>query len=81
MAWVPTVREEAATGKLAELYQRVRQRAGVVPNIAKLQSLRPKTTHLGFDLYCQLMDDPTGISKRERVLIATVVSKVNGCLY
>jgi hypothetical protein len=35
----------------------------------------------GFNLYSQIMDDPTGISKRERVLIATVVSKVNGCLY
>jgi alkylhydroperoxidase family enzyme len=46
-----------------------------------LQSLRPKTMERGFDLYCQIMDDPTGISKRERVLIATVVSKVNGCHY
>jgi alkylhydroperoxidase family enzyme len=52
-----------------------------VPNIAKVQSLRPKTMERGFDLYCQVMDDPTGIGRRERVLIATVVSKVNGCLY
>jgi AhpD family alkylhydroperoxidase len=27
------------------------------------------------------MDAPGGISRRERILIATVVSKVNGCLY
>jgi len=63
------------------MYQRVRERAGVVPNIAKVQSLRPKTMERGFDLYRQVMDDSTGISSRERVLIATVVSKVNGCLY
>lgn len=81
MAWVQTVGGEAASGKVKELYQRVQQRAGVVPNIAKLQSLRPNTTERGFELYCQIMDDPTGISKRERVLIATIVSKVNGCLY
>ncbi|HMP02767.1 MAG TPA: hypothetical protein PKC45_09740 [Gemmatales bacterium] len=81
MAWVRTSPEEGASGKLQEVYQRVRERAGVVPNIAKVQSLRPATTLRGFDLYCQIMDDPTGISKRERVLIATVVSKVNGCLY
>jgi uncharacterized peroxidase-related enzyme len=81
MAWVQTVVEEAATGKLREVYQRVRERAGVVANIARVQSLRPKTMEHGFHLYCQLMDDPTGISKRERVLIATVVSKVNGCYY
>jgi uncharacterized peroxidase-related enzyme len=81
VAWVQTVAEEAASGQLQAVYQRVRERAGFVPNIAKLQSLRPKTMAHGFDLYCQIMDDPTGISKRERVLIATVVSKVNGCFY
>ena len=81
MAWVQTVAEEDASGKLHEVYRRVRERAGAVPNIAKLQSLRPLTMGFGFGLYCQLMDDPTGIGKRERVLIATVVSKVNGCLY
>jgi alkylhydroperoxidase family enzyme len=52
-----------------------------LPNIARVQGLRPETASLGFDLYCQVMDALSGISRRERVLIATVVSKVNGCLY
>ncbi len=81
MAWVQMIPEQAATGKLRELYERTRERAGVVPNIAKVQSLRPETACRGFDLYCQVMDAPGGISRRERILIATVVSKVNGCLY
>lgn len=81
MSWVSVIPEQAAQGKLHEVYRRVRERAGSVPNIAKVQSLRPATMELGFSLYCQVMDDSTGISKRERVLIATVVSKVNGCLY
>jgi alkylhydroperoxidase family enzyme len=81
MAWVQTVAVESASGELRDVYDRVRQRAGVVPNIATLQSLRPATTGRGFDLYCQVMDGPAGITRRERVLIATVVSKVNGCLY
>jgi uncharacterized peroxidase-related enzyme len=81
MAWVRTVPVEAASGTLHDMYRRVRERAGFVPNIATLQSLRPETTSRGFDLYCQVMDDPTGLSRRERVLVATVVSKVNGCLY
>jgi len=81
MAWVRTIDEGEAVGPLTDVYEKARQRAGKVPNIAKLQSLRPTTTMRGFDLYCQLMDDPTGLSKRERVLIATVVSKVNGCYY
>jgi uncharacterized peroxidase-related enzyme len=81
MPWVLTIHEERAEGTLAAVYQKARERAGKVPNIAKLQSLRPETAARGFDLYCQLMDAPTGLSRRERVLIATVVSKVNGCLY
>ena len=81
MSWVQTVAEGAASGALREIYERVRARAGFIPNIAKVQSLRPKTMAHGFDLYCRIMDEPTGIGKRERVLIATVVSKVNGCWY
>ena len=81
MAWVQTVSESEATGKLAEVYGKVKQRSGKVPNIAQLQSLRPETMNHGFDLYCQIMDAPTGITKRERVFIATVVSHVNGCFY
>jgi uncharacterized peroxidase-related enzyme len=81
MPWVPTVAEDQATGPLAEVYQMAGERAGKVPNITKLQSLRPEATECGFNLYCQLMDAPTGLTRRERVLIATVVSKVNGCLY
>jgi uncharacterized peroxidase-related enzyme len=81
MSWVETVSENAAAAPLREVYRKVCERAGRVPNIARIQSLRPRTMERGFDLYCQLMDDPTGLSRRERVLIATVVSKVNGCLY
>ncbi len=81
MSWVRSVADEAASDTLREIYERVRARAGFVPNIAKVQSLRPTTMTHGFDLYCRIMDDPTGISRRERVLIATVVSKVNGCWY
>jgi uncharacterized peroxidase-related enzyme len=81
MAWVQTVSEGAAGDGLRELYQRARERAGFIPNIARVQSLRPETAQRGFDLYCQLMDDASGLSRRERVLIATVVSQVNGCWY
>jgi uncharacterized peroxidase-related enzyme len=81
MAWVQMVSEETAAGPLRELYRRTCERAGIVPNIARVQSLRPETATLGFNLYCRVMDAPTGISRRERVLIATVVSRVNGCWY
>jgi alkylhydroperoxidase family enzyme len=81
MAWVSAISESAVTPALKDFYQRAEARAGKLPNIARVQSLRPTTAARGFDLYCQIMDDPTGLSRRERVLIATVVSKVNGCFY
>jgi alkylhydroperoxidase family enzyme len=80
MAWVQ-FSESLDAPALKEFYRRTEARAGKVPNIARIQSLRPETATLGFDLYCHVMDDPTGLSQRERVLIATVVSKVNGCFY
>jgi len=81
MPWVETVPDSDATPPVQFLYDQVRQRAGKIPNIARVQSLRPETTLHGFNLYCQLMDNPTGITRRERFLIATVVSKINGCDY
>lgn len=81
MAWVKIVEPEAAPGQLKRIYEAARERAGYVPNITKLQSLRPTTMSLGFALYQQVMDAETGISRRQRVFIATVVSKVNGCSY
>ncbi len=81
MAWVKIIEPEAATGRLKRIYELASERAGYVPNITKLQSLRPETMNRGFALYQQIMDAPTGISRLQRVLIATVVSKVNGCYY
>ncbi len=81
MAWVKIIEPETATDQLKKIYDAARERAGYVPNITKLQSLRPETMSLGFALYQQIMDAETGISRLQRVLIATVVSKVNGCYY
>jgi uncharacterized peroxidase-related enzyme len=81
MAWVQMAPAEAVSGDLREVYHRVRERTGFVPNIARVQSLRPRTMARGLDLYCQIMDDATGLPRRERVLIAIVVSRINGCWY
>ena len=81
MAWVRIVQPEEATGVLKDIYQTAEDKAGYVPNVTKLQSLRPETMQIGLSLYRQVMDAPTGINLRQRVLIATVVSKINGCYY
>ncbi len=81
MSWIRTVREKDAEGLLAEIYEETRAKAGRVVNLVKIQSLRPETMSIGRKLYKHMMEYPGGLSKLQRVLIATVVSKMNGCFY
>ena len=81
MSWIRTVAEEDADGLLAEIYEETRAKAGRVVNLVKIQSIRPETMAIGRKLYRHLMDSPGGLSKLQRMLIATVISKINGCLY
>jgi len=81
MSWIRTVPEDRAEGLLATIYDETRAKFGRVINLVKTQSLRPETMAIGRKLYRHLMDSPGGLTRLQRVLIATVVSKINGCLY
>ena len=81
MSWIKTVSESEADGLLSELYDASTAKFGNVINLVKIQSLSPETMSLGKQLYTHLMTKPGGLSRLQRVLIATVVSKVNGCYY
>jgi hypothetical protein len=64
IAWIKTIAPEAAAGKLKEIYDAAAAPAGYMPQMTRLQSLRPETMEIGFALYRQLMDAPTGITRR-----------------
>ena len=81
MSWIRTVPEAEATGLLADIYAESREKFGRVLNLVSIQSLRPETMALGRQLCRLLMDGPGGLSRLQRVLIATVVSATNGCHY
>ncbi len=81
MSWIRNVPEEGAEGMIATIYDETRVKFDRVINLVKVQSLRPETMAIGRKLYRHLMDAPGGLTRRQRVLIATVVSKINGCLY
>ena len=81
MSWVKTVPETEARGLLKTIYDETAATNGRVLNLVKVQSLRPETMAIGRTLYRHLMDSPGGLTKLQRVLIATVVSKLNGCFY
>ena len=81
MSWIKTVPDDQAEGLLTEIYDQSTAKFGNVINLVKIQSLSPETMSIGKQLYAHLMTKPGGLSRLQRVLIATVVSKINGCYY
>ena len=82
MAWIQTVDEADATGIVKAEYDAALERAGQLYNIVKLLSVRPKSMRPFIELYIAIMfDEDSPLSRMQREMIATVVSKVNECHY
>ena len=82
MAWIQTVDEADATGIVREEYDAAIARVGEIYNIVKLFSVRPKSMRAFVELYLAVMfDEDSPLSRMQREMIATVVSKVNACHY
>jgi alkylhydroperoxidase family enzyme len=81
---VPYIRlidEGEAEGLLAEEYDAAVERAGKVFNILKAMSLRPGVLRASMELYREIMFGESGLSRRERELLATVTSAEQSCHY
>ena len=81
MAWLETIPAEEATGRLRRIYDAATQRAGKVFGILRAMSLTPRTLDASMGLYGAVCLAPAGISRRERELLAVVVSHANDCHY
>ena len=82
MAWIKTVPPERATGLLKRFYDDAVRRAGKVFNIVRIQSPRPRVMRNSTLLYSEIMlSDESGLSRIQREMIATAVSRANGCHY
>ena len=81
MAWIKTIEPGEAAGELKAEYDKAVRRAGKVFNILKVQSLNPAALRASMDLYLAMMHGPSGLSRAEREMLATVVSWANQCFY
>ena len=81
MAWIKIVREDEATGKLKELYDKYAEPWGGVDNIIKIHSLNVKSMQAHFNLYAHLMRGRSDLSRTQREMIAVVASVANHCRY
>lgn len=79
MAWIRVTDEGDADDQLAPLYAR----AGGAPvdNILKVHALHPDGLAAHLAVYTAAMAGTSTLPKRDRELIAIVVSGINGCHY
>ena len=82
MAWIKTVAPGAAEGLLKRQYDKAIKRAGKVFKVIRLQSPRPEVLRASTNLYVEVMQSPKSpLTRAQRELIATVVSRTNECHY
>lgn len=81
MAYIRTVNEDEADGKLFDVYDEIQRNRGRVSNILRAQSLDPKTLRAHLDLYMATVFGKGGLSRREAELLAVTVSATNGDAY
>ncbi|MEO5632434.1 carboxymuconolactone decarboxylase family protein [Gaiella sp.] len=72
---------DEASGLLASEYDAAIGRAGKIFNIVKAMSPRPETLQASMAMYKTIMFGPSGLSRAERELLATVTSSANDCHY
>jgi uncharacterized peroxidase-related enzyme len=81
MSFIEMIHEERAEGRLAKVYEKIAGARGGVANVMKVQSLNPRAMEAHFELYKTLMFHRSELSRREREMIAVMVSATNGCDY
>jgi len=81
MPWIEVIAPEKAEGRLKELYREATQRAGKVFHIVRTMSLAPRILEKSFDVYLAVMYAPRGLERRQREMLAVVVSRTNDCHY
>jgi len=81
VAYLRLIGENEAEGPLREEYDAAVDRAGKVFNILKAMSLRPGVLRASMALYREIMFGESGLSRKERELLATVASAAQDCHY
>ena len=81
MAHLGLIDEDEEDGLLREEYDAAVERAGKVFNILKAMSLNPRVLRASMALYKEIMFGESGLSRRERELLATVTSAEQSCHY
>lgn len=81
MPHIRLIDEGDAEGLIKEEYDAAVERAGKVFNILKAMSRNPRVLRASIELYREIMFGESGLSRRERELLATITSSAQDCYY
>ena len=81
MAWIKTIRSDAAEGELKQIYEEQNRQAGAIANILQIHSLAPHVLTAHLDVYNAAMHASGELSRARREMVAVAVSQANGCHY
>lgn len=81
MPWIDVVAHDQAEGLLKAEYDAALQRAGRIWHVVSLMSQNPRAMQQSMRFYGVLMYGPSPLTRSQREMLATVVSRTNQCLY
>jgi hypothetical protein len=81
MHFIKTVSKEDADGKLKDVYANLERMFGMIPSIFQSQSLMPDVLETVALFVKKLLMERHSLTRFQKELIATHVSKVNVCEY
>lgn len=81
MPWIQTLSVAQATGRLKKTYDAAIGRAGRVFGIVRTMSVAPAVLDASMGLYQRVMFAKEGLARRQREMLAVVVSRANDCHY
>ena len=81
MAFIETIDIQDAKGIVKEEYEKSIKRSGKVFNILKIMSRSPAALRESMRMYLAIMFGDSDLSRAQREMLATVVSRVNHCHY
>lgn len=81
MPYIRVINEDEAEGELFKVYDDIQRSRGRVANVLRIQSLRPRGLKMHLDLYMDTVFGKGPLTRRQREIVAVVVSATNGCTY
>src|SRR5437588_9692823 len=81
ISWFPVLDKPQLAPEVKDLFEKARERTGVVPNVFRVYAWRPERFLKWFAHWRDVLRESTGLSAAEREMIGVVVSAENRCLY